>query len=473
MPLSEATTPSIEALKAYTTATKLALSTGNTERAIPHLRRALEIDPNFAMAQAYLGFRYGESNSDLSAEYATKAWRLRDRVSDRERFWIDFTYYRQVTGNLEKAYNTLELWSQTYPRRGAMLSNPQDLLGGISTQATGRFERAMVAALDGISTEPESPFPYVNLARAQFYTDRPDASEDTIQRALSRKVRTANLIILQYDLAVLKGDREQMDRIAASAKGNRAVGHWLAQADALALARSGRLEAARQASVRAVNLALQEGEREAAATFLAARAVWEALCGRTAEARTTAAAAIELFTSRDVDYAAGLAFALSGRSARSEVISADLEKRFPEDTFVNFTYVPVLRALAAQEKGKFADTVERLEITRRYELAANGLNFPNRVLGGLHSAYVRGQALMAARNHVEAETEFRKILNHRGLVGSDPVGALAHLQLGRVFASSGDKIKAKSAYEAFLGLWKDADPEVPILKSAKAEYAKL
>jgi tetratricopeptide (TPR) repeat protein len=473
MPLSEATTPSFEALKSYSTSRKLSLSSGTYQRSIPLLRRAIEIDPNFAMAHASLGFEYGRRESALSAEYATKAWLLRDRVSDRERFYIDFTYDRQVTGNLEKAYKTLELWSQTYPRRGALLSNAQDLLGGIVTQGTGRFERTMEAALDGIATEPDLPFPYSNLALAQFNTDRFPAAEDTIQRATARKVQMPQMLMLQYNLAALKGDGEQMDRIAGSAKGNRAAGHWIAHAESLAVARSGRLRAARRSSGRAVDLALQGGERGVAATFIAARAVWEALCGNSAEARTAAIAALDLSTGRDVEYAAGLALALSGGLARSEALAGDLAKRFPEDTFVQFTYAPVLRAAASQGKGKFADSVERLEITRSYELAANGLNFPYLMLGGLHSAYMRGQAFMAARRNAEAGAEFQKILDHRGLVGLDPTGALAHLQLGRVFVLSGDKIKAKAAYEAFLAVWREADPDVPILKSAQAEYARL
>src|SRR5262249_47817820 len=343
----------------------------------------------------------------------------------------------------------------------------------IATQGTGRFERTMEAAVDGIATEPDLPQPYVNLARAQFYTDRFSEAEDTIQRATARKVQMPELLMLQYNLAALKGDREQMDRIAGSARGNRAVGHWIAHAEALAHARSGRLQAARRSSARAVDLALQEGQREVAATYIAVRAVWEALCGNSAEARTTAMAALKLSTGRDVEYAAGLALALSDSSARSEALSGDLVKRFPEDTFVKFTYAPVLRALASEGKGKFADSVERLGIARSYELAVNGLNFPYLILGGLHSAYVRGQAFMAARRNAEAGAEFQKILNHRGLVGSDPIGALAHLQLGRVFVLSGDRIKAKAAYEAFLAVWREADPDVPILKSAKAEYARL
>jgi hypothetical protein len=331
----------------------------------------------------------------------------------------------------------------------------------------------MEAARDGIATEPDSPYGYVNLARAQFYTDRFPAAEDTIQRATARKVQMAQLLMLQYNFAALKGDGEQMDRIAGSASGNRAAGHWIAHAEALALARSGRLRAARQSSGRAADLARQGADSEVAATFMAARAVWEALCGNSAEARTAAMAALELSTGRDVEYAAGLALALSGGSARSEALSGDLEKRFPEDTFVKFTYGPVLRALASLGKGKLADSIDRLASARSYELAANGLNFPYLILGGLHSAYVRGQVFMAARRNAEAGAEFQKILDHRGLVGSDPIGALAHLQLGRVFVLSGDKIKAKAAYEAFLAVWREADPDVPILKSARAEYARL
>ena len=278
---------------------------------------------------------------------------------------------------------------------------------------------------------------------------------------------------MRYNIAVLKGDKDQMDRAVALAKGKRRAEHWMAHAEALALARSGRLQAARRSSSRAVDLALQEGNREAAASYQAARAVWEAVCGNAAEGKRNAMAALELSKGRDVQYAAGFALGLSGDSSRSEALAGDLEKRFPEDTFAKFTYVPVLRALAALGRGKPADSVERLQIALHYELAANGLNFNHFYLGGLHSAYVRGEAFIAAHRYAEAAAEFQKILDHRGIVGLDPIGALAHLQLGRVFALSGDKAKAKAAYEAFLALWKDADPDIPILKSAKAEYARL
>jgi tetratricopeptide (TPR) repeat protein len=264
-----------------------------------------------------------------------------------------------------------------------------------------------------------------------------------------------------------------MNRVVALAKGKREAEHRLAHAQALALARSGRLDAARKLSNRAVTLALQEGGDEVSANYEAARAVWEAVCGNAAEGKTSASTALKHSKGRDVQYAAGLALALSGDLSRSEALAGELENRFPEDTFVKFTYAPVLRAVAALGRGKPTDSVERLQLAIPYELAANGLIHGHFYLGGMHSAYVRGEAFMAAHRYAEAASELQKILDHRGIVGLDPIGVLAHLKLGRVYALSGDKTKAKGAYEAFLALWKDADPHIPILKQARAEYATL
>ena len=470
-PLAEATTPSLEALKAYSTGMKVALSSGSAA-AIPFFRRAVEIDPKFAMAYANLGLRYSSvGESVLSAESTTKAWQLRDRVSDRERFFIDFTYDRQVTGNLEKAYQTLELWLQTYPRGES--PDPRGLMGGLSTHGTGRFERVIEAAQERIAEDPGASPAYSNLASSYFSLGRFEEAERALQRASERGMEDPALLMRRYSIAVLKSDTNQMDRIVALAKGNRGAEHPVANLEALALARSGRLTLARQSSSRAIDLARQAGEREVAASYQAARAVWEAVCGNAAEGKRNATAALAVSNARDVQYAAGLALALSGDASRSQSLADDLEKRFPEDTFATFTYVPVLRALSALERGKPTDSVELLQIALRYELAVNGLNFNHFYLGGLHSAYVRGEALLPRTGMPEAAAEFQKILDHRGLVGADPIGALAHWQLGRVFALSGDKAKAKAAYEAFLALWKDADPGIPILKSAKAEYAKL
>ncbi|HMD07997.1 MAG TPA: protein kinase [Candidatus Acidoferrum sp.] len=472
VPLEQATTSSLEALKAYSTGMKVDVTAGSAA-SIPFFRRAVEIDPQFAMAYANLGLDYSAlGESVLSAESTTKAWQLRDRVSERERYFIDFLYDRQVTGNLEKAYQTLESWLQTYPRGGEPPTT-QDLLGGISTHGTGRFERAIEMEQKEIADKPDFYFGYHGLASSYFLLDRFPEAESILERASERRLVEPTLLVLRYNIAALKGDKDQMDRVVALAKGKHGAEHPVAHAEALALARSGRLQAARQSSSRAMDLALQEGEREAAASYRAARAVWEAVYGNAAEGKRSAMAGLELSKGRDVEYAAGFALALSGDSSRSEALAGDLEKRFPEDTFVKFTYAPVLHALALLARGKPADSVERLQIALRYELAANGLNFNHFYLGGLHSAYVRGEALIATRRYSEAAAEFQKILDHRGLVGLDPISALADLQLGRALVLAGDKARAKAAYQDFLTLWKDADTDIPIFIAAKAEYAKL
>jgi serine/threonine protein kinase/Tfp pilus assembly protein PilF len=470
-PLAEATTPSLEALKAYSTGMKANVFAGSAA-AVPFFRRAIEIDPQFAMAYADLGLAYSDiGESVLSAESTTKAWQLRDRVSDREKFFIDFIYEREVTGNLEKAYQTLETWYQTYPR--GEQPSPHDLLGGLSSQGTGRFERAIEISREQIAADPAVVYGYHNLASSLFFLDRFPEAEKTLEQAAERKVEEPYLLVFRYTLAALKDDKEQMDRVVTLAKGKHGAEHWVAHAEALALARSGRLQDSRRSSNRAVNLALQEGQREKAASYRAAQAVLEAVCGNGAETKSNALAALKLSRGRDVQYAAGLALALSRESSRSEALASDLEKRFPEDTFVKFTYAPVLRAVSALQQGKPVNSLDELQISLPYELAANGLNFNHFYLGGLHSAYVRGVALMATHRYAEASAEFQKILDHRGFVGLDPIGALSHLQLGRAYVLAGDRIKAKSAYEDFFSLWKNADPNIPILKSARAEYDRL
>ncbi len=471
-PLADATTPSLEALKAYSTGLKMALSSGNAA-AIPFYRRAVDIDPQFAMAYATLGLSYSAvGESVLSAESTTQAWNFRGRVSDRERFFIEFSHDRQVTGNLERAYQTLELWLQTYPR-GNRDPKPQDLLPGLSTHGTGRFERAIDAAQQVIAADPDFALAYANLAYSYFLTDRlPDAAS-TLQRASERKLEVPDFLVIRYNIALLLGDQEQMKQAAGLARGHPRAEHWMAHAEALALVRAGRLQAAGRSSSRAADLALQQGEREASASYQAARAVWEAVCGNAAAGKSNAMAALALSNGRDVEYMSALALALSGDSVRTQTLADDLEQRFPEDTFAKFTYVPVLRALSALEDGRPTDSVERLHIALPYELAANGLNFAHFYLGGLHSAYVRGAAFVAAHQYAEAAAEFQKILAHRGIVGADPIGARAHVQLGRTFALSGDLAKSKTAYRDFLTLWKNADPDIPILSEAQAEYAKL
>ncbi|HEX8813131.1 MAG TPA: protein kinase, partial [Terracidiphilus sp.] len=464
-PLEEATTPSLEALKAYTVAMKVDSTAG-----IPLFRRAIEIDPQFAMAYANLGLAYSDiGESVLSAENTRKAWELRDRVSDQERFFIDFTYQRQVTGNLEDAYQTLELWHRTYPRDELALG----LFSGLSTHGTGRFDKAIEASRAYLAVAPDDVFGHHNLASSYFFLDRFPEAESVLQQASDRKVEEPYLMVLRYIIAALKDDKDQMGQVVALAKGKHGAEHWVAHIEGLALARSGRLRDARRSSNRAVDLALQEGDREKASSYRAARAVWEAAYGNAGEATKSATAALDLSKGREVEYAAGLALALSREFSQSDALAGDLEKRFPEDTIAKFDYVPVLRALSLLNAGKPMESVERLQIALQYELAANGLNFNHFYLGGLHSAYVRGEAFFAAHRYEEAAAEYQKVLDHRGLVGLDPVGPMARLQLARALSASGDRAKSAAVYKDLLALWKDADPDVPVLEQAKAEYASL
>jgi tetratricopeptide (TPR) repeat protein len=470
-PLEEATTPSLEALKAYSNGMSVNVSAGNAA-SVPLFQRAVEIDPQFAMAYANLGLAYSAiGESVLSAESTTKAWQGRDRVSERERFFIDFTYERQVTGNLEKAYQTLELWLQSYPHSDD--PGPLDLLGGLATHGTGRFERGIETSQEETTRNPDSIYGYENLATSYFFLDRFSEAQAALDRSASRKLEATDALPFVYNLALLTGREDQMQQAMTLARGKRGMEHQVLHVKALSEARLGHLQAASLSSSEAIDLASQEGARESEASYQAARGVWEAIYDNTAEGKKDATAALALSSGRDVEYAGALALGFSGELSRSEALASDLERRFPEDTFVKFTYVPVLRGLVALQQGKAAESLAELQTALPYELAVNGLNFNHYYLGGLHSAYLRGQALVAVRRYAEAGAEFQKILDHRGLVGPDPIGVLAHLQLGRTYALSGDRAKAKSAYQEFFALWKDADRDVPILKQARTEYAKL
>ena len=263
-----------------------------------------------------------------------------------------------------------------------------------------------------------------------------------------------------------------MEREAAQAQGTLGAEDWVSHQEALVSAYSGHLQQARRMSRRAVELAQKAAQRERAATYEAGAALWEAFFGNASAAGRSAMAARELSKGRDVEYGAACALALSGDFSRSQALANDLERRFPEDTSVRFNYVPALRALFALNHGEPSSAIESLQIALPYELALPGSSFLG-FFGALYPVYVRGESYLAAHRGAEAATEFQKILDHRGLVFSDPVGAAARLQLGRAFALSGDTTKAKAAYQDFLTLWKDADPDMPILKQAKAEYAKL
>jgi tetratricopeptide (TPR) repeat protein len=467
-PLEEATTPSLEALKAYSAAWKVLSSTGPAA-ALPLYKRAIEIDPKFAMAYANLGIAYGSTGeADLAAENNGKAYRLRDRASDAERFFIDASYDVSVTGNLEKAQQTCELWAQTYPRD----SRPHGFLAGMIVGVFGKYDKMLDESRKLVVLDPDLNVAYNLLALSYQSLDRLVEAENTLQRASERKLEMPDLLVDRYDIAFLKGDRAGMERVVALSRGRSDTEDWLSDQQALALAYSGKLQQARSKAQRAADLAQQSAQRERAALLETGMAVWEALFGNAPAAKRSATTVLRLSKGRDEEYGAAFALALSGDAPGSQTLAKDLEARFPEDTAVRFSYMPSLRAVLALNQGEPAKAIELLQIAVPYELGTPPSSFMG-FFGTLYPVYVRGAAYLAARQGAEAAGEFQKILDHRGVVISDPIGALAHLQLGRAYALSGDKTKAKTAYQDFLALWKDGDPDIPILKQAKAEYAKL
>ena len=278
--------------------------------------------------------------------------------------------------------------------------------------------------------------------------------------------------MVPYFIAFLKGDGEDIRRKAALARGKRSTEDMISHLEALALARSGRLQEARRTSAVAVDVAKRAGQRERAALFDAATAVWDAFYGNAAAARQRATTVLELARGRDVDYAAAFALAMSGDVARARTLASDLEKNFPEDTSVQYLYLPTLQALFSLNAHAASTAIHSLQTASRFDLARGGIGF-NGHFGVLYPIYVRGQAYLAAHQPAQAAAEFQRILDHRSIVLVDPVDAMARLQLARALALSGETVKAKRAYEDLLTLWKDADPGIPTINEARAEYARL
>ena len=468
-PLAEATTPSLEALKAYSAASKVVLSGNDQASAVSLLKRAIEIDPKFAMAYALLGFTYYLTGElVLSADNIRKAYQLRDRVSDHEKFFITATYDLQVTGNLERAQQTGELWAQTYPRD----LNPLGLLGSMVYPISGKFEKGVQVARRSTEIDPDFPVGYLQLAFNLQFLERFDEAENALRRAAARKLDMPELAVQRYDVAFLKGDKAAMEREAALVRGKPAPEDLISGREGFVLAYSGHLQQARPIARRTADSALQAAQPGRAALWETGAALWEAFFGNARAARRGALAALEHSKDRDVEYGAAFALAFSGESSRAQTVADDLERRFPEDTAVRLLYLPPIRALLALHQGDPSKAIELLKTGASYELGAPPCIAPA-FLGALYPIYVRGLAHLAAHQGTEAATEFQKILDHRGIVVSDPIGALARLQLGRAFVLSGDTTRAKSAYLDFLTLWKDADADIPILDQARAEYARL
>jgi tetratricopeptide (TPR) repeat protein len=462
-PLVDATTSSLEALKAYDAALKIHFSRG-ARSALPLFRRAAEIDPEFAMAHAWLGRAYANlDQSVLAEESIQRAWQLRDRVNDRERYSITTRYHALVTGNLEEARQSCEAWAQAYPR------DPQPYIGlSVYYKGIGQYDKAAAEARRAIEIAPDFGVGYYDLAVNQAYLDRLPEAGDVLRSAIGRGLGIDEFSMLEYDVAFLKGDVSEMQQVLTRVRGGPGAENWISNKQASVLAYAGRLQRARGMSRLAVDQALEALQRERAGQWEAGAALREAFFGYRSEARRRAMAALQFSKNRQVEYGAAFALALSGDSTSSAALANDLEKRFPDDLIVRFEYVPVIRAQVARNHGDVSKAFEILQASVPYELGVTRANF-----GALYPIYVRGEAYLAAHNGAEAAAEFQKILAHRGIVVSDPVGAVARLQLARALVLSGDKVKAKIAYGDFIMLWKDADPDIPILTEAQAEYASL
>ena len=467
VPLEEATTPSLEALKAYSMGWNR--TSAGDEAGLPFFKRAVEIDPKFAMGYASLALFYGSTGeSDLATESIRKAYELRDRASDKEKFFITAYYDGRGTGNQEKAQQTCEQWAQIYPRD----LSPHTFLSGFIYLVLGRFEKAVEEGHKAIELAPDNYTGYYLLGHDLVYLDRAGEAEDVLRRTSERKMEGPFLSLLRFDVAFLKRDNAGMQREVSAAQGKPGTEDWISDRQAFALAYSGHTQEARRWSQRAIITAQQAGHRERAALFETKAALWEAFFGNMSVAKKTAKAALALAKNREVKFGAALVLAMSGDASQAQSLAKDLERNFPEDTSVRFYYLPAIRASLALSNGDPSKAIEFLQIAVPYDLGMpRSATFA--YFGALYPVYVRGQTYLAARQGAEAAREFQKIVDHPGIVIGDAFGVLAHLGLARAYAMQGDTVKARKRYQDFLDLWKDADPDIPILKQAKAEYAKL
>jgi DNA-binding winged helix-turn-helix (wHTH) protein/tetratricopeptide (TPR) repeat protein len=459
VPLEQATTTSLEALQAY----NFSQNTDDDAAALAFLQRAIQLDPNFAMAYWAMAGPYtiiGESA--LAAESARKAFELRAGLSEREKLYIEMFYYYSV-GDLTKARRSAEVGALTYPRDLFCSS-----IGSYSN-ALGLYETGLKEHLEALRLAPNDPLAYRFVAFTYLLLNRVEEAEATGKEAHANGL-DSRLAPVLYGIAFYRGDTSEMVRQAASATGKANDGELLLALEADTAAYFGHLRKAREFSRQAADSAGRAGEKETAAGYLSVSALREALFGNANGARQQGTLA-KRRASRDMDYGLALALAYAGDAGRAQAMADDLGKRFPEGTIIQFNYLPTLRAKLALLRSNPQQALDSLQAAAPYELGLPALSFYN--WPNMYPVYVRGEAYLAAHQGKEAAAEFQKILNHRGIVLNEPIGALAHLQLGRAYAMSGDSAKARAAYEDFLTLWKDADPDIPVLQQAKAEYAKL
>jgi tetratricopeptide (TPR) repeat protein len=455
-PLYEATTSSLEALKAFSLGDGREFL-GESLAAIPFYQRAIELDPNFALAYAALSVAYFNlGQPELGEEYGKKAFELRDRASERERLIITDFYY-MGTGQLEEKTRTEEVFKQTYPRDWI----PHNDLS-YSYNQLGQFGKALENALEAVRVAPDVLQGYSNAAAAYMGLDRLGEAKAILNSALQRKVGGYIVHFWLSEIAIAQGDRAALEREDGFLKGNAEGELRLVSRDARLAASRGQLKQARELFMRARQMAQRLSLKESVARAMADEAAIAADFGYRAEATKEATEALTVSRSPDVVYGAARTLALAGEAKRAETLIGDLAKRRPEDVFVQSVQAPEVKAINEINRGNPAKAIELLQTATPYD-------------GGSHFRvrHTRGNAYLLARNGSEAAQEFQKVLALRNDYPESPLISLAQLGLARAYALQGDKARSRMAYQDFLALWKDADPDVPMLKEAKAEYAKL
>jgi tetratricopeptide (TPR) repeat protein len=463
---SQATTPSSEAQRDYAAGSKK-LNAGDFYGAIPLFQRAIEHDKNFAMAYMALGLTYRNLKQYGPAmENLQKAFDLRDRASEKEKIMISASYHSLDTGDLDKASEAYKQWTQHYPGD----SVPHNNLGVIYGHL-GQYEKQRDEFLEALRIKPDSPVAAANLVSAYSHLYRLGEAKTAYEQALARKLESPKLHYNRYGVAFLEGDAAEMERQSAWTAGRPGSDDILLSPQSDTEATAGHLGKARELSRRASESAQRVGEKETAAGREMNAALREAEFGNAAQARSQTASALAQDSTQGTQILAALALARAGDSDRAQKMADELEKQNPLNTTINGYWLPAIRAALELNRHNPSKAVEILQTAAPYEL---GEPDPAPEVGGfLYPIYLRGQAYLALRQGSAATAEFQKFFDYRGVAINGPLGALARLGLARAYALQGDTSKARAAYQDFFALWKDADPDIPVLLAAKAEYAKL
>jgi serine/threonine protein kinase len=464
-PPASVTTSSLEALQAYTLGNRTTDVANDYAAAIPLFQRALSLDPNFAMAYLRLGQAYQPlSELALCAANTSKAYELRGRVSESEGLAISSFYEMVVTGNLEAARTSYQAWAQSYPRD----DEPPTNLWTVFT-FMGDYEKARAAALQAWKINSGSGNNSVNLTYSYQWINQLDQAKALVQDSRAHHVESPWFPLVLYNVDFLQHDAAGMERQVADATGKPGVEDQILFLESETAAYNGEFAKSRELAHRAADTAERTNEKETAAEYLGHSAVREALVGNMDAAKQDAKAAMSRSDSRQGNAFSAIALALAGDSAQAARLSDDLRKKFPADTIVQSDYLPMIRAAAALRSGDAPRAIEALAAAEPYELGQTNTSFTF----ASYPVYLRAEAYLAAKEGAAAQAEFQKILDHYGVIGNQPIGALAHLGLARSYTLQGNVLKARAAYSDFLSLWKNADPDLTLLKEMKVEFAQL